>query len=74
MTEWIPVSRELPDMNTDVIVWGRIPKNNTCRQAYEARRWTNSKPEDFCMWLTPCDFEVTDVTHWMKMPKETLPK
>lgn len=78
--KWISVEEDLPDMYESVIVWGRREKENVCRQAYQARRWTGCtsgfdvEKDKLWQWVTPCDYQVSDVTHWFPMPEERLPK
>jgi len=71
---WVSVETCLPSMFKNVIVLGKIRKQNVCPQAWEARRFTGLneffpiEKEKLWQWLTPTDFRVTSVTHWMVRP------
>jgi len=77
--EWISVADNLPPMFENCIVYGRQKRENVCTQAWQARRWTGCssgfdvEKNKLWEWLTPCDFHVADVTHWMPLPETSNP-
>jgi len=72
--QWFSVDDQLPTMFENCIVYGCQERENICRQAWEARRFTgfnaafDVESEKLWQWLTPCDSSLTRVTHWMPLP------
>lgn len=71
MSEWLSVEKELPELESRVIVW-REPKDklNHTRSAYAGE---DKRHKEYCRHANPNGWGRTTpaftVTHWMPLPK-----